>query len=250
MCHPGGLSAFERSLPAPAPDPCAEAASKLFSAAVAEQSSWLVADAEAVQCLFEVLLGADDDPPPQLAQYALATADAKSLGSTLLAAAEAEAAAAGSNERSAAAVALHITRQLLAFVVPWAPPEQLLVTCQRLLAGAAAVGAPAVGSSTAQQQEGLLVEAAACFTARRLEQVLQGPQSAATGAIVDTWCSLMEPSEADGAATSRLSALQQANQHIFELLPSGFQARCLKVRALCGASLSQQLAACTSWPPC
>lgn len=216
-----------------------------MSAAVAEQSAWLAADAEAVQCLFEVLLGADDDPPQQLAQYALATADVESLGSALLAAAEAEAAAAGGSERGGAAVALHITRQLLAFVVPWAPSQQLLVTCQRLLAGAAAVGAPAVGSPAAQQQEGLLAEAAACFTARRLEQVLQEPQSAGTAAIVDTWCSLMEPSKVDGAATSRLSALQQANQRIFELLPGGLQARCLKVRALCGAGLSQQPAACT-----
>lgn len=202
----------------------------MLGAALAEQSSWLAADAEAAQRLFEAMLGADDEPPQQLVPYTLAAADAGSLGSALLAAAEAEAAAAASSGRGGAAVALHVTRQLLAFVAPWAASEQLLVACQRLLAGAAAVGAPAVGSPAAQQQEGLLADAAACFTAQRLEQVLQGPQSATSATIVDTWCSLMEPSGAGGAAAARLSVLRQASQRTFQLLPSDRQGRCLKVR--------------------
>ncbi len=202
----------------------------MLGAALAEQAAWLAADADAAQQLFEVMLGADDEPRQQLAPYALAPADAQSLGSALLAAAKAEVAAAGgSGGRGGAVVSLCTARQLLAFVVPWAAAEQLLASCQRLLAGAAAVGAPALGSPAAQQQEGLLAETAACFTARRLEQVLQGPQSAATATIVGTWCALMEPSAVAGAAAARLSALRQANQHVFELLPSDLQGRCLKV---------------------
>ncbi|PRW61623.1 hypothetical protein C2E21_0211 [Chlorella sorokiniana] len=207
-----------------------DAACKVLGIALAEQASWLAADAEAAQQLFEAVLGADDEPTQQLAPYVLGAADAQSLGSVLLAAAEVEvAAAAGSGGRRDAAVALYVARQLLAFVVPWAPAEQLLASCQKLLAGAAAVGTPAPGSAAAQEQDALLAEAAVCFTAQRLEQVLAGPGTAAAAAVVDTWCSLMEPAAAESAAAARLSALQQANQRIFELLPSSLQGRCLKV---------------------
>lgn len=217
--------------------PCrpADAACKALGAALAEQSAWLAADAEAARHLFEVLLGADDEPPEQLAPYALPSAEAASLGGALLAAAEAEVAAAGSSGRGGGAPALHVARQLLGFAVEWAPAEQLLASCQALLAGAAATAAPAAGSPEAVEREGLLSEAAACFTARRLEALLQGPQSAATAAVLDAWCGLLEPAGAAGAAPARLAALRQVEQRPFELLPASLQGRCLKVRLCCGA---------------
>ena len=219
--------------------PCcpADTACKTLGAALAEQSAWLAADADAAQRLFEVLLGADDEPPQQLAPYALPSADAAGLGSALLAAAEAEAAAAGGSGGGSSAVALHVARQLLAFAVEWAPAEQLLASCQKLLAAGAAVAAPAAGSPEAAEREGLLSQAAACFTARRLEQLLQGPQSAGTAAVLDAWCALLEPTGAAGAAPARLAALQQVQQRPFELLPTALQGRCLKVSPGLGRAL-------------
>lgn len=229
----------------------ADSASKALGAALAGQAAWLSADAEAVQRLLEVLLGADNEPTAELAGYVLPPADAASLGSALLAAAEAEvaaAAAAGSRSGGLIATALHVARTLLGFAVKWAPAAQLLAACQRLLAGGTALPAGAPGSPEAVQREGLLADAAACFTASRMEQLLSEPQAAATAVVLDTWCSLLAPAGAAGAAAARLAALQQVEPRVYELLPLDVQGRCLKVRRLWGGFVGHR--AGLVWAPC
>ena len=185
------------------------------------------------------MLGANVEPTQQLAGYALPPADAAGLGTALLAAAEAEAAAAAAassrgSSGCAAAAAAHTARLLLGLAAEWTPAGQLLASCQRLLAGASGMRVPAGDSPQAQQRSLLLTEAATCFTASRLETLLQqqeGEQTggAATAAVLQTWCGLLEPSGAAGTAGARLAALRQVEGRVFALLPAEVQAQCLEV---------------------
>lgn len=208
----------------------AESASKGLSAALAGQAAWLAADSEAAQRLIEAMLGTDDEPGQELSSCVLPSADAASLGAALLAAAEAEAATAG-DRASVTATALHVARALLGFAFEWAPAERLLEAAQKLLAAGSALPAGAPGSQEAQQREGLLTEAAACFTAGRLEALLRQQKAASAAAgVLDTWCSLLAPWGAGGIAAARLAALRQVQPATYDLLPAEVQGRCLKVR--------------------
>jgi hypothetical protein len=232
------LGSLSRSYahPCPSPDHTADATLKALGAALSEQGAWLAADAESLQRLLEVMLGANDEPTQQLAGYALPSADAAGLGTALLAAADAEAAAAAAISRlsgsgSAAAVAAYVARLLLALAMEWAPAGQLLACCQRLLAGAASMRAPVGDSPQAQQRSLLLSDAASCFTARRMELLLQQHAGeAATATLLHTWCGLLEPTGAAWTAGARLAALQQVEGRVFALLPAEARSNCLKVR--------------------
>ncbi|KAL4423978.1 hypothetical protein ABPG75_001279 [Micractinium tetrahymenae] len=204
-------------------------AQKQLAAALSEQAELLTADSEGLQRLVEALLGANEEAPPALVGCALAPSDAAGLGSALLAAAEeqgAGAAAAGRNA-SAAATAAYVARLLLELAAEWAPAAQLLGAASRLLASGGRVRAPAAGSLEAQQKEALLVAAASCFTAPRLEVLAQQPAGGEAAAALDAWSRLLDPSGLLPAA-GRLAVLRQVQERFFALLPADVQGRCLK----------------------
>ncbi|KAL4421861.1 hypothetical protein ABPG77_001343 [Micractinium sp. CCAP 211/92] len=235
LCHPGralrqaGVALAHACAQLLQADELSARARKQLVSALLEQAELLVADSEGLQRLVEALLGAGEEASAALAGCALAPGDAAGLGGALLAAAEeqAGAAAAAGRNAAAAATAAYVARQLLGLAAEWAPAAQLLGAASRLLASGARIRAAALGSPEGEQKEGLLVAAAACFTAPRLEALARQAAGEEAGAALEAWCCMLDPSSRLPAG-ARLAVLRQVEERFFSLLPAAQQGRCLK----------------------
>lgn len=228
--HPPPPRALNLHAPLLASRVAAARAQKQLASALSGQAELLAADPEGLQRLVEALLGAGEEPAGALAGCALAPGDAAGLGGALLAAAEEQAGAAATAGRNAAAAATaaYSARLLLGLAAEWAPPAQLLGVASRLMASGGRMRGAAPSSPEAEQKDALLVAAAGCFTAPRLEAVAQQAAGSEAAAALGAWCRLLDPSSRLPAA-ARLALLRQVQERFFCLLPADVQGRCLKV---------------------
>lgn len=190
----------------------------------------LEADAEAARHILAVLLAGDGEPSSAMVHHSLPPAEAASLRGALLEMAVAQAVAAGSyHDGSMAVTAAHTAHSLLEWLADCTPAQDLLLACHKMIAAAQALPARPADSPAAQERELLLTAASACFTAQRMEALVQQGSAEHTAAVLTTWCELLQPGSTIGTVGGRLAALKGLQGRTFAVLPPDVQGCCLEV---------------------